>query len=44
MPLEFVAGYRNRELPVNLDALVVTFFDQCQDFSLQLLNSRNASM
>lgn len=44
MPLEFVTGYLNRELPVNLDALLVTFRDQRQDFTLQLLKGGNASI
>ena len=44
MSLEFCPCTINRELPVNLDALLLTFFDQGQDCLLQLLHRRNASM
>jgi hypothetical protein len=38
MSVHLVSGNLDRELPIDFDLLVIAFFDNCQDFILQLLN------
>ena len=44
MRIKLETSSRYRELPVQLDALGISFPDNSQDFSCELINSRNASV